>query len=394
MGWRDEYQPASFRGVPFFVRRAQSEFGRRTQLHVFPNRDTPESEDLGRKPRRYGVEGYLLGDDFYTQKDTFLRAVEAHGPGLLVHPYYGQLFVACTRCSVSDTDRELRITRMDLQFQEAGEELEPSAVANPKSTADAVKKSGLAAVNDAFLRAYTIVNKPLAEVNKLISAVEQGANLIDTARRSVANVASFQREILDMGNSAVALINNAADLATDTLNVLTFGTFPFDGEVRVTTDDAKQMYDEMQLLFDGTDEEPSDDASPVKAYNDLLVQAAVITAGGLIPEVEFESLDALLASAAAVYAKIDSIEESGIDDNDLLEAFRETRASIRADIEARQDRLSRLSELTLPESLPALVLSNSLYGNIDQEQDILRRNGLDHPGFVDGQKPIQVLINV
>jgi prophage DNA circulation protein len=394
MGWRDEYQQASFRGVPFFVRRARTEFGRRTQLHVFPNRDTPESEDLGRKPRRYGVEGYLLGDDFYTQKDTFLRAVEAHGPGLLVHPYYGQILVACKRCSITDTDRELRITRMDLDFEEAGEELEPSAVANPKSTADSVKKSGLAAVNNAFLRAYTIVNKPLAEVNKLVSAVEQGADLINTARRSVANVASFQREILDIGNSVTALINNATDLATDTLSVLTFGTFPFDGEVRVTTEDAKQMYDEMVTLFDGTDEEPTDDESPVKAYNDLLEQSAAITAGGLIPEVEFDSLDALLASAEAVYNKIDALEEAGIDDNDLLEAFRETRAAIRADIEARQDRLSRLSETVLPDSLPAIVLSNSLYGNIDQEQDILRRNGLDHPGFVPGHQPIQVLINV
>jgi len=394
MGWRDEYQQASFRGVPFYVKRAATEFGRRTQIHTFPNRDVPEAEDLGRRPRVYAIDGYLLGEDFYEQKDTFLRAVEAHGPGLLVHPYYGQLFVVCSRCRVSDTTDELGITRMDLEFTEAGEELEPSAVANPKSLADAKKKSALAAVNDAFLRAYTLVNKPLAEVNKLVSAIDQGTALVATARRSVANVASFQREILGIGEDVNALINSAVDLATETLSVLTFGTFPFEGEVRVTSDTAKQMFDEMRLLFDGTEEEPTDDTSPVKAYNDLLINAAVVTAGGLIPEVEFDSLEELLEAAQFVYDKIDAIEDSGIDDTELLEGFQDIRAAIRNDIESREDRLSRLSEVTLPDSLPALVLSNNLYGTIDQEQDILRRNGIDHPGFVDGLRPIQVLINV
>lgn len=394
MAWRDEYQQASFRGVPFFVRRTQSEFGRRVQLHEFPNRDTPEAEDLGRRPRVYGVEGYLLGPDFYAQKDTFLRAVEAHGPGRLVHPYYGELFVVCRRCRVTDSDRELGITRLQLEFTEAGDELEPTAVTNPKVFADTVKRNGLTAVNDAFLRAYSIVLQPFAEVQKLTAAVDQGINLIDTARRSVANVASFQREILSMGDDVARLINSAADLAVDTLGILTFGTFPFEGEIRVSTDNAKQMLDEMGPLYEGTTEEPRDDASPVKAYNDLMIQAAVITAGGLIPEVEFDSLEALEESAATVFEQIDAIEDSGIDDIDLLRALRETRATIRADVEARADKLSRLSDIVLPESLPAIVLSNNLYGNIDQEQDILARNGLDHPGFVDGRRPIKVLIHV
>jgi prophage DNA circulation protein len=393
MGWRDEYQQAKWRGVPFYVRRAESEYGRRVQQHSFPNKDVPETEDLGRRPRSYRMEGYLLGDDFYTQKDTMLRAVEAHGPGLLVHPYYGELFVTCVRCRVTDTDKELGITRLNFEFQEQGVNLLPKAVPNPKALANSVKTGALSAINDAFLKAYSIVNKPFAEVQKLITAVEQGIALTETVRRSVGNVASFQRQVISMGDSVTALINNAADLGTESIGVLTFGTFPFDGEVRVDADSAKQMFDEMGGLFGGSGETPSDDSSPVKAYNDLMTQASTVTAGGLIPEVEFESLEDLEASALVVLDQIDAIEEAGVEDNAVLTALRETRVVIRNDVEDRADRLSRTSEVVLPETLPAVVLSNNLYGDIDQESSILTRNHIDHPGFVDGRRPIKVLIS-
>ncbi len=51
MNWADKYQQAFFRGVPFYVERAELEAGRRLQVHTFPNRETPYTEDLGRLPR-------------------------------------------------------------------------------------------------------------------------------------------------------------------------------------------------------------------------------------------------------------------------------------------------------------------------------------------------------
>jgi prophage DNA circulation protein len=393
MGWRDEYQRAEWRGVAFYVRRAELETGRRAELHTFPNRDKPESEDLGRRARRYGVEGYLLGDDYFDQKETFLRAVEAPGAGLLVHPYYGELLVACVRCRVSDSDRELGIARLDLEFQETGDELEPKAEPNPRAVANTAKIDALAAINDAFLDAYSVVSKPLAEVNKLKRAITNGANLVNSTRRAVANVASYQRDLLNIDRNVAALVNDAESLAQETIGVLTFGTYPFQGEVRVDENDAGQMFTDLTELFDGVGETPSDDASPVKAYNDLFVRAATVTAGGLIPEVDFASLEDLEAAADIVFAKIDELEDAGLEDVDVLESLRRVRVVIRDDIESRADRLARTAEIVLPETIPALVLSNELYGDIDQEENILRRNDLDHPGYVTGRRPLKVLID-
>lgn len=394
MGWRDQYQAASFRGVPFYVERAESEFGRRTQLHIFPNKDLPYSEDLGRRPREYSLDGYLLGDDFYAQKDKFVEAIEAPGPGQLIHPYYGVLLVSCTSCRFTDTNKELGIARMSLAFQESGEAIEPVVRINSRSFTNSVKISGLSAAYSAFLRAYSVINKPLSEVNKVIAATQSVANIASTARRAVADVASYRRLLTGLTSRAMELAQNPAELATQTQNALVFGTFPFIGEVRTSVDNAKQMLNEMRAFFNGTPDISPDPLSPVSVLNDYIKTTATITAAGLIVESPFETIDSLKESAQIVYAQIDAVEDSGFDDSDTLASFRALRVAIRSNIKERADSLPQLRDLLLPESVPAIVLSNTLYGNVDRENDILRRNGLDHPGFLPGASSIKVLTNV
>ena len=50
--WKMRLRAASFRGVPFGVTADESEGGRRTVTHEFPQRETPYVEDLGGAPRR------------------------------------------------------------------------------------------------------------------------------------------------------------------------------------------------------------------------------------------------------------------------------------------------------------------------------------------------------
>ncbi|WP_374707575.1 DNA circularization N-terminal domain-containing protein, partial [uncultured Deefgea sp.] len=40
MAWREQLQPASFRGVPFYVYTSSGEVGRRNVVHEYPLRDT------------------------------------------------------------------------------------------------------------------------------------------------------------------------------------------------------------------------------------------------------------------------------------------------------------------------------------------------------------------
>jgi len=101
MAWQDRYLDASFRGVPFFVDRANTSGGRKTVLHEFPERDLPFAEDLGRASRLFNVTGYIIGEDYFEQRDRLIAACfDKSGPGILIHPYYGSLTVNCQNLNI------------------------------------------------------------------------------------------------------------------------------------------------------------------------------------------------------------------------------------------------------------------------------------------------------
>ncbi|MEN4843378.1 DNA circularization N-terminal domain-containing protein, partial [Pantoea agglomerans] len=79
MSWNDNLQDASLRGIAFKVDSDEATFGRRVQVHEYPNRDKPWAEDLGRATRRFSVQAYLIGDDFFEQRNRLIEAIEKPG---------------------------------------------------------------------------------------------------------------------------------------------------------------------------------------------------------------------------------------------------------------------------------------------------------------------------
>jgi prophage DNA circulation protein len=99
MSWRDDLHlngKGSFRGVEFFVNNVESTIGRRTVVHEFPGRNLPMVEDLGLMARRFSLDCYVLGEDYFDQRDALVREFELGGTGPLVHPYWGTMTVAVT----------------------------------------------------------------------------------------------------------------------------------------------------------------------------------------------------------------------------------------------------------------------------------------------------------
>ena len=60
MVWRDGVVQGSFRSVPFQWEENGGDHGRRLVKHEFPNRDTGEGEDLGRKSRTFTLDVFIL----------------------------------------------------------------------------------------------------------------------------------------------------------------------------------------------------------------------------------------------------------------------------------------------------------------------------------------------
>ena len=120
MSWRDRLQPASFRGAAFRVSGHEHGTGRRLVEHRYPGKDGTWHEDLGLKAREFTVEAFVLGDDYMTRRDALLAACETRGPGLLVHPYLGRKRVKCRDVRQRESTAEGRMSRLTLEFVEAG----------------------------------------------------------------------------------------------------------------------------------------------------------------------------------------------------------------------------------------------------------------------------------
>ncbi len=112
--WWEQLQPGSWRGVGFVLDAGQTAAGRRIALHEYPYRDDAWPEDLGKLPRRFTVQAFLVGDDVYQQRDAMLRVVEQSGAGTLVHPTLGS--IQCVLLEFSATDRRERGRYVEVQF--------------------------------------------------------------------------------------------------------------------------------------------------------------------------------------------------------------------------------------------------------------------------------------
>lgn len=118
--WKSGLVPSSFRGVEFKVEAAGRAGGRRGANFEFPKKDTPYVEDMGRRGRRFAVTAYLIGDDYQTQRDELIRALEQEGPGLLNHYTLGQHRVTVDTFNVGERRDRGRFCEIEMQFFEAG----------------------------------------------------------------------------------------------------------------------------------------------------------------------------------------------------------------------------------------------------------------------------------
>ena len=134
-------QPASFRGVVFYVETGVRSSGRRVVSHEYPKRDSNYVEDMGRAARRFTFTGYLVYRPqapatmapYTMQRNLLIRALEAADPGQLVHPVFCSgtgMQAMCERYSMSESRERGGYTAFDMQFVEAGQSTSLTAFAN------------------------------------------------------------------------------------------------------------------------------------------------------------------------------------------------------------------------------------------------------------------------
>ena len=433
MSWIDNLQDASLRGVPFKVDEDEATFGRRVQVHEYPNRDKPWAEDMGRATRRFSVQAYLVGDDYFEQRNRLIEAVEKPGSCTLVHPFYGEMTVTVTdEVRVSHTKDEGRMCRVSFSFIESGELSFPKA-----GIATGAKLTGAAALMDDFLssafEAFGLDGLPdftqngvLDDATEMFDTVTDAMQYVDSGISAASRLMqgdlsvllmppssgmNFVNQLQTMWRAGTKLTGNVTDLITMVkgLSGISLDTGLAPRGVWKTDSTSTQARTEQrnyvaQAIRTSALSEavntvtnlPKSTSSTTKladqqasatvivshpAVNDVLeddtaVGVTTSTATDTVP-----SWDDLTEVRDTLNTAIDQ-EMVRVTDDGLFLALRQVRTALNEDITARLEQTSRTVERIPPEVLPAVVLAADWYDDAGREYDITARNAIRHPGFV------------
>lgn len=111
---------ARWAGVPFEIESSSDEFGRRGDVYEYPLGEDVGYKDLGRKAKRFKVEGYLIGSNQWQLAEQMRDRAETPEPQTLEHPLWGSISVACVTLTMSaDYRRDKRRTKLSFEFVEA-----------------------------------------------------------------------------------------------------------------------------------------------------------------------------------------------------------------------------------------------------------------------------------
>lgn len=397
--WQEQLRQASFRGVPFSVSSAEAGFGRRTVTHEYPLRDRPFVEDLGRKARTLTVEALVLGTGYMALRDRLLAALEAPGPGTLVHPYLGEMTVTVTDVKLRESTAEGGVARFTLSCVEAGEMTYATSAANAAQAVSAAGEAVTRAATAQFVRTYATQDKPAflasaagALLQKGLGAMREATGLV---RSTAARVAALTRDIRTVTQSvldvayvpamaAQALVSNLQQLVREVTTV-----------PRESLQLAQLFFtfgDGLTGLIGGTTSRQQLAANQ-HAMVQLVRATAVAEAAQAASAVAFTSVEDAVAVRNELVEVMDALMLGGADD-DLYDALRTLRSATVRDINARGADLAHLVKFTPHQTLPALVIAHQLYADATRADEIVARNGIAHPGFVAGARVLEVVADV
>jgi prophage DNA circulation protein len=383
MIWRDRVDNAvgSFRGVEFHVDRHSAERGRRVQVHEYPLRDRPYAEDIGRRAREFTLEAYLLGDDYDLQRDRLIDAVERPGAGELVHPYYGRRRVVVTAFRVRESTREGGIANVSLTVVEA-EDIGrlPRAQADTRALVADRAEAARVAVLDDFVAEYDVLELATDRVAAVEQTLLQALGRVDGTVGGVSGPVS-------------ALIRSPADLGAQVLEAI--------ARVGDGIDEPGRALGIYSDLYGAGTMETASATAPAAARQQAKAQTAAVTLvrrGAAVESAasaagwDYDTRQDAVQALETVHAGL--TRQLAADPAPLPAVARELsalRAAIVQDLRERGTALPELTDYTPAATLPALVIAQRLYGNARRAHEIVRRNGIRHPGAVPGGEALEVL---
>jgi prophage DNA circulation protein len=316
-------RPASFRGIPFKIKRATTRVGRRVITHEFPFKDVPYTEDLGRGAREYTLEAHVIGDGHEDIRDQLIQAIEGNKePGILMHPIFGAVRVVPGPIEHVFDNSEGNIEYFNFTFLEAGENKYPSQLVHTRGNVEVAATGLKEALKSAFDETFKVQRLPgfvtqsaQSTHSRLITELQQVTEIAPTISKYKT---AFQQSIKQLSSGTIlASTSYYSATVQESMDALQ-GLF-------ISTSDAFQAYQNLSVFDD--DFLPIPQTSPnrkiEKRNRDL--QVALVKRHALIgmaltaSQMTFASYDEAVALRDTLAQKLDAeLDQIGTTDDDTL----------------------------------------------------------------------------
>jgi prophage DNA circulation protein len=202
----DELQPASFRGVGFYVKNDKGAYGRRIVTHEYPMRDNPYNEDMGEKAQKFSVTAYVFGDNWISAKDAVIAAARAKGPAILQLPTEGSKLVVCNSLGVARNKDECGYFELTLEFTASTNNSNPGPVGVFESIIGAAFNNAIPALTTIYDYVYTTDNVLPYVTDNMNTRITDFANAVmQTMQSNPVTDTDQATDIVQAAISTVAL---------------------------------------------------------------------------------------------------------------------------------------------------------------------------------------------
>lgn len=359
------YLPASYKGVPFEAVSTSDTFGRRGAEYEYPLGEDTAYKDLGRKIRKYKVEGRIVSGVHGLVSNAMTLAVETPGPGLLVHPIFGPVMVACTSLTVGiEYIEKKRYTKLEFEFVEANASMAPFSIGFAVSAIVTIVSLAVAASR----RRAPWRNSPGASAGAL--AVSTGL-----ARQVAPAVEEGSLDVIDMLNRGLRTATVYDDFDR-TLDPIVAGT----AQVRILHEDAMARLRQFNAtVVEQVTRHPDIESLSVSARLSLVGDFALTSMQYPYPNLALAVND--LDFVMQVYDEEEQVAASKGDDV-LVNAITAARAQASAAILAQNIQLPGIVTYDARGQWPSLVAAQNIYQDGSRFTELESHNPNGNPFFM------------
>lgn len=216
MGWKDDLQDASFRGVPFECTTTTESGSKSLAVKQSPYSNKANVEDMGNAPLRINIDAVFTGENYKTEMDALWAALVATGSGELIHPVHGVMQVNAENYNIVHKAEDVNACTIAIEFIQAEDKERPLFI--PVATPTTIDTDEITATPAAALDS-TLQQLEKADPNQFFTIVNNIRNSVNTARQYLGTVKNTIENALSPADMIVGLVDDVTQLATFDSNI-------------------------------------------------------------------------------------------------------------------------------------------------------------------------------